>query len=182
MRHLAALALAALLGCASSASTVDTAGTPESVRIQGSGGAATITRITSNTAMTLYAATTLDSAWNALPAVFAALEIPVTTTQPREYTLGGESVKVRRSLGKVPLSRYLDCGQTAGNSPNADMYDVFLTVVTQLREDQKKGVAISTSVQGLARSPNLTNNTSTCASTGTLEQRIATLLRERVKG
>jgi hypothetical protein len=181
MRHLILLALTAVLGCAATTTMGGGGGVPETTRIEGASGVTSITRTTADDAVWLrYAPISLDSAWRALPAAYATLGIPVTTSDRATYTFGGVDVKVRRALAKMPLSRYVDCGR-APEGPKADMYEMLLTVVTQLRNDNAKGVAVATLVRASARSPSFTANEVTCASTGVLEQRIVALLTEGSK-
>lgn len=116
----------------------------------------------------------LEQAWAALPAVYELLEIPVSTVDPATKLLGNQALQARTRLGKVPLSRYLSCGQNSvTGTPNADSYAMTIRVLTQLQPGPDGGTRVSTLVDAYGRAQAFNNGDVTCGSTGVLEQQIA---------
>ena len=113
--------------------------------------------------------------WQALPAVYDSLGIPRTTIDPASHTIGNLGMQIRRQLGKVRLSKYLDCGN-AQQGPSADSYDVHLKVVTQLQEQPSGHTQVTTTVDGMAKPFMLSGEYSRCASTGEIELKVHKLL------
>ncbi|MEP7001695.1 MAG: hypothetical protein ABI969_14505, partial [bacterium] len=63
----------------------------------------------------------VGKAFHALPAAFEALAIPITDVDTVHHSLSNGGLKLRRQLGNVPLSRFIDCGTTQIGE-NADTY------------------------------------------------------------
>ena len=116
--------------------------------------------------------------WNALPAVYDSLGLPITDRNVQARTIGTSSLKLRRRLRSVPLSRYLDCGNTQG-SPSADSYDVLLTVTTRLAPSGDS-TAVITRVEALARPTFVSGEYVNCGSTRALEKRFFDILTAEV--
>ena len=114
----------------------------------------------------------IERAWAALPAAYAAVGVDYTTLDKRQWVIGNDALKVRRRLGGVALTRFLNCGGTDGN-PNAATYEVTLSVFTRLVPAGTGETTVSTSVQGTARSLSFNTGAVNCASTRGLEDRIA---------
>ena len=85
----------------------------------------------------------------------------------------------RARLGKAPLSRYLDCGNTQ-IGPNADSYDVFLTVMTTVSPEGASGATLTTIVDAQSRPVTFNQAYSRCSSKGGIEIRIADLVKARL--
>jgi hypothetical protein len=117
--------------------------------------------------------------WNALPAVYDSLSLPVTDRNAEARSIGTTSLKVRRRLGDVPLSRYLDCGDTQG-SPSANSYEVVLTVATRLTPDGDS-TAVATTVNALARPVFVSGEYVNCGSTRALEKRFFDILNVELR-
>jgi hypothetical protein len=116
----------------------------------------------------------------------AYAHVGLTPTSMRTDTreLGVTSAKLRRRLGEERLSRYLACGERMSGMPNADEYDVRLTVtsrVVTVPEDTARSV-LSTFVQANARPVSTGGAMVTCSSTGELERRLAKRVGEYVAG
>lgn len=177
MRSCAILAFAGLAACASShAPAATTSTTDERVRM---GGTQTGLRLSSSTvarADTLWMP--IDRVWKALPAVFAVLEVPIERFDAETNTIGNSSLKLYRRLGKVPLTRYLDCGSTQ-IGPNADSYEVALTVLTKLSRPpaDTSNTTVVTTVEALARPIQFRGDYVRCTSKGALEARLAEVLK-----
>jgi hypothetical protein len=174
MRSIALLSLAVLSACASSNATPSRV-EPESARISGTGiGTLTVTASGSENATTL--AFPIEQAWAVMPAVYDSLAIPVTTIDPATHVIANAGFKLRRQLGKIPLSRYINCGTTQ-IGPNADAYDVYLIVQTQVRPDPAGTTTVATTIEAMARPITFSQDYSRCSSTGALEARIASVAK-----
>ena len=120
-----------------------------------------------------------DAVWRIMPSVFDSLGVPVATIDPAGRVIGNPGYKTRQRLGKAPLSRYLDCGNTQ-IGPNADSYDVFLTVLTTVRANGAEGAALSTVVEAKARPVTYNQAYSNCSSKGGIERRITDVVNARL--
>lgn len=182
MRHAAAvsaLAALALAGCASSprsAPPVDHA--TETVRVSGVGvqPGATLSTVSSVTPGVAKVLAPIDRVWSVLPAVYDSLGIPVDRLDQARHIIGNTGFKLRRRLGGVSLTRYLDCGSAQGG-PSAETYEVTLSVLTELQPIEA-GTSAATVVQATARPVTFAGEPTGCTSKGPLEQRIATLIAE----
>jgi hypothetical protein len=172
--RLVPLALVALaVACASSGARQEpeSPGRPitQTVRIQGVG-----TLGTSPSAATGWSgavAYPIDRAWAVLPAVYDSLAIPITRRDAASRTVANDGFRTRQRLGRVALSRYLDCGNTQAG-PSADSYEVFLTVATQLRPDDAGGTVATTTVTATAKSIQFAQNVAQCTTKEELERRV----------
>lgn len=118
----------------------------------------------------------IELVWRALPKALDSLGITVNTADQTRYLIGAEATKVRQRLGKAPLSRYLDCGQ-AQIGPNADSYDVTLTVLVQLQKGIPGTTNVSTTVEATAKPIAYAQAPSECSSKGTLENALMAILQ-----
>lgn len=119
----------------------------------------------------------VDKAWAAYPTVFGELGIPPGIVDEKQHVFGNAGVKMRSSLGRQRLSKYLDCGSTAGMS-NADTYDVLVRVVSQVVPADAGLASLRTQVEATAHANAESGATVRCVSTGALEGRIAHMLSE----
>ena len=119
----------------------------------------------------------VDKAWSAYPTVFGELGIPPGIVDQKQHVFGNQGVKVRGSLARQRLSRYLECGTTAG-LPNADTYDVLVRVVSQVIPADAGLASLRTQVEGSAHSSGDSGSNVRCVSTGALEARIAHMMSE----
>lgn len=172
--------LCLLLGataCASSQHAAPSTGVAQQTfSIAGDAGAITVTKTV--TAQTTKLAGSVDDAWKALPQVLDSLGVRATLVDPAQHLVGVEQMKIRVNLGKTPLSRYLDCGQTQ-IGPNADSYEVLLTVKSRVTP-AAEGSQLSTIVDAVARPISFRQNYSSCSTTGLLETRIADAMKKRL--
>jgi hypothetical protein len=109
--------------------------------------------------------------WGVLPGVYESLGIKPTRHDDESMVIGVQNVIVRRRLGGEALSRALECGLDV-LGPNADYYEVHLTVMSMVRPASPSGSALDTRVSAWA-APNGVSTTVQCGSTGRLEGRIA---------
>jgi hypothetical protein len=134
MRRLTVISFAALAGCAAPASTGSTAPSPatplETVRVSGSVGGGTMTVDTHPTSgpTVMRIGFPVERVWNVLKAAFDSLAIPVSSIDPATHTMENSSLRVRRRLGDVSVSKYINCGNTQSANA-ADGYEIVLPAV-----------------------------------------------------
>lgn len=116
----------------------------------------------------------VDRAWALLPKAYESLGLPLTLSDPAAKVLGMQNVVIHKPIGGERLSRLLDCGVDV-NGPNADYYEVHLTVVSGLEKTDSAGSLLRTRVAAWAAPTGLSSSVR-CASTGRLEERIATAM------
>jgi len=113
-------------------------------------------------------------AFEALRAVYEELEIPIGTMDAAKGHIGNTDFWKTRTLGKVPLSTYLHCGESV-TGPAADNYRVYISLVSVIRSDGMGGSELETALAATARNMEGTAGTRVaCGSTGRLEDRIRT--------
>lgn len=173
MRPFVSLCLLCLAACASRTTGGSTART-ETVRVATTGTTVAIQSTSTTAPSTREVARAADALWAVLPAVYDSLGIPVAQRQPATRTLGNDGLRLRRRLGSVPLQRYLDCGR-GQDGPNAESYEVHLSVQTQVKPGARQTSHLSTIVQAQARPVNFSGEWVRCASRDMLEERIAEL-------
>ena len=180
MRRILILSLLAVSACSGSRNKPATIERPETVRIvTGTGIGKSISTATTDMPAVLTVKAPIDAVWQALPRVYAAIPIPIEHLDHTKLLLGNPNLKLRGKLGKVPLSRYLDCGSTQGG-PSADSYEIQLSVLTQAQPADSASTIVSTAVQGLARPINFTGDYMRCATTAGLETHIGKLLMQEL--
>jgi hypothetical protein len=181
MTRLTVLLLGVAACASSSSSTTPATSAPQSVRVSGGGGSATGTRI--DPSLAPHATTVafpVEDIWRFLPFVWDSLGIPKVSIDPKSHTLSNGGMKIRQRLGKTPLSRFIDCGQTQ-IGPNADSYEVFLTVTSQVVSAGTGQSTIATVVEAAAKPLNFNQEYSRCSTRGELEDRIAKGIKGQFK-
>lgn len=170
-----------LAGCSASQSEL-----PDSPRSQRTitdiesieGGTYTVEQIIESNIRRATLAGTPDAAWSALPGVLQELGVPVTMVDPRARILGTRDNRVRR-IGESRPSRYLDCGSGLAGQ-YANIYDVYLTLVTQVFPAEEGSFEVRTQLEAAAKDAAHSNNPVRCTSKGVLEAEIVEGLRARV--
>jgi hypothetical protein len=109
-----------------------------------------------------------------------SLKVPLGRVDPTLRVVGNESFKIRQRLGKTSLSRYFDCGSTQ-IGPNADSYDVMVTVLAQLESTGAESTRISTTVQAMAKPITFNQEYAQCSSKGELESKLLGFLRAELQ-
>lgn len=171
MRRLALLTLIGAAACASSTS-IPVASHPTSIPIVGSD-----VRITANDApYTTTFAFSVERVWRTLPVAFDSLGLPLTVMDAKQHLIGNQGVKLRQQLGGVPLSKYMDCGH-AQNVASADSYEVFLSLVATVQSNANGGADLVTTMEAAARPLTYAQDYSRCSTSGTLQNRLAALVR-----
>ena len=183
MRRALSMSAILLSACASSQGSSAPPMPDQTFRIPASsGGASTTLAITSSTTSSVKSVpATAERIWSVLPAVYESLGIPITDRDPAARTIGNTSYKVRRRLGDVPLSRYLDCGSTQG-APSAESYEIVLSVTTGLQAGTSDSTRVSITVSAMGRPVFLSAEYVRCGSTGGLEKRFFETLNSKLRG
>lgn len=121
----------------------------------------------------------LDSVWAVLPDVWKSLGLTVEGVSSRDHRLQSGMMRIRRQLGGVSLSRYIECGRTTlGQS--ADIYFIALTVETVANGTEGQ-VLVQSSLNVTGEGTGNGGTVVRCSTTGELERRIAERVTIRLK-
>jgi hypothetical protein len=120
----------------------------------------------------------VDKAWAAVPAVYGEIGIEPTLVDSKQHVFGNAGANYRRRLGSQRMSRYFDCGSTAGIS-NADDYDLLIRVITQIIPAEGGLSAVRTQAEATGHATATSGQVVRCASTGALEERIAHMVSDQ---
>jgi len=118
-----------------------------------------------------------DSVWRQLPGVFLELDIEPTTVDQKDHVIANMSFTVRRSLGGVRLSRYVDCGRNISGAA-ADQLQILMTLMVQVVADSSQTSTLRSQVQAHGVAEGVSGTQVACASTGALEERIARMVND----
>jgi len=169
------LSVAALSACSSNP-PIGGAPAPETIRVSGAG---SVTVTSNATAGVSIVAAPIARVWRLLPMVYDSVGLRVATLDSARHLIANGDTKLRRQLGGVPLSRFLDCGQTQIGY-NADSYEVVLTVQTQLQSDPSGATTVRTLVTAVSKPVAFSQEYSNCSSTGKLESRVSDVIRAKL--
>jgi hypothetical protein len=181
MRTATLLLLLPLAACASGGAGSTATPASQTVTVVGSEGGTSLTMPGNNSSTVRTLTFGMDQVWRALPFVFDSIGIPVGTLDPAKRTIGNSGFKIRSRLKGVPLSRYIDCGNSTQIGPNADAYDVNITMFAELHAADAGGTAVSTTIDIVARPATFAQEYSHCASKGLLETRFFDILKARLE-
>lgn len=120
----------------------------------------------------------VDKAWAAIPTVFGELGIDPNVIDSKQHVYGNAGTNYRRRIGTQRLSRYFDCGTTAGIA-NADEYDILVRVITQIIPAEADLSALRTQIEATGHATAVSGQVVRCASTGALEERIAHMVGDQ---
>lgn len=176
MRALVVALSVAVVSACSSNPPIGGAPAPETIRVSGTG---SVTVTSNATAGVSIVAGSIAKVWRLLPMVYDSVGLHVATLDPARHLIGNGDTKLRRQLGGVPLSRFLDCGQTQIGY-NADSYEVVLTVQTQLQSDSSGATTVRTLVTAMSKPIAFSQDYSACSSTGKLEARVSDVIRAKL--
>ena len=180
--RIAGFALLMLAACTSAPNTPpDPATRPNDVRVAGAGGGIRGSAMRVNpsydvTFDTVHA--TVDRVWAALPAIYTALSIPLTTADPNTLRFGNEGMKIRRRLGETQLIKLLDCGRSQIGE-NADSYEIVMSVLTTLQRLDAQTTRVSTAIEASGKPIQFAGAETRCRTKGELERQISLALRAR---
>lgn len=175
---LSAVSAALLLGACASSGSGPTPARP-ATQTMGSADVGMITVTNATTADVSHLPYSVDAVWRIMPSVFDSVGVPITLLDQASHSIGNQGYKLRGRLGKVTLSRLLDCGNTQ-IGPNADTYDVYMSVVTTIQAEGASGAKLSTVVDAKARPITYNQGYSNCSSRGGIEIKIADLVKARL--
>jgi hypothetical protein len=170
--------LAVLSACSSANTTIGGATTPETVRVSGPGGGAIRVTPTAD-ADVAEVPYPIAEVWHILPMAYDSVGLKIAAADQATRIVGTGNQKVRRQIGGVPLSKYIDCGNTQIGA-SADSYDIVLTVRTQLRSDNPNGTSVRTVVEAMGKPVAFSQEYSQCGSTGRLEKRLAEVIQAKL--
>ena len=120
-----------------------------------------------------------DAVFRVLPSLFDSLGVTVNTLDPARRQIGNNGFKIRQRLGKAILSTLLDCGASQ-IGPNADGYDVYMSVMTTVTPNGAGSSRLATLVEAQARPVTFNQAYNRCTSKGNLEQRLTDLVTRRL--
>jgi len=119
--------------------------------------------------------------WEALPAVLTDLGLDLNFREPATRRVGTCYQKIRLRLAGDLLSTFLECGDSRG-MPNADRFEVALTVLTTVMPTGANTSKIYTFVLGVGtEAAGSTRDRLWCFSKGALEERIRNRVEERTR-
>lgn len=116
----------------------------------------------------------------AVAEVYRALGLPLNFADQAALQLGGTVLRLGTVDGKL-RSAWLDCGRGPTAQPNADLYDVTLTIASRVVAVEP-GSTVETVLRAHADPRDVTADRLPCNSLRTIEPRIAELVRERTGG
>jgi hypothetical protein len=120
--------------------------------------------------------------WQALALVHHQLELPIAEANAREGVMRSGRFRAPRRIDGQRLATFLDCGSTM-TGLRTENSDVYVEMTSVVREGADGSSRVATSVLATARNREGTSTAAVpCTSTGALEKRVATLLRERLGG
>jgi len=177
MRLITILTLVCLSACASSP-TIGAGRSTETVR--GITGTPGISMAPSSSESAANVALPLDQIWRVMPAVYQSLGVALTTLDQKTHVIGNEGFKIRKQLGGVDLSKYIECGTTQ-IGPNADSYEVHFTLLTQLLAGPGGTTTVTTTLQAASRPLSFAQDYSRCSSKGVLEPKIVQMISAKLQ-
>ena len=178
------LACFVLLGaCSGNSPAPDVSITPVSARVTTSTGAGVVnlSRSVETVGVPVAVNASPDSVFAALVATYKDLGIAPALLDPARRLAGNELFRARRRLGGAPMQNYVDCGGNLGQA-HAETYDMELGVVSYVSPAAGGNSTITTTLSAAGSDPMFGKDRQMqCASTGELERRIVTMVRERLK-
>lgn len=144
----------------------------------GSGIAVTTANLDNN--VRLLSTGTVAQVWSVLPQVYEELGIPLTIKNDQQRVIGNEGWRTRRSIARVPMQRYLDCGRS-GTIENAETYNINMSILTTVTANAGGGSVVGTTIVATGRNPITSSSQEVrCASQGDLEIRIRDMVQAKV--
>lgn len=178
------LILCGVVACASTQAPATVAPPAQTVRVTGSSGTGTAVNTSTRTAATYDVRidtlpVKLDLVWKALPSVYTGLEIPINTLDNTKNMVGNGGIKLYRRVGPNQLTKLLDCGRTQ-IGPNADSYEIIMSVITTLAKADSASTVVYTNVEASGQPMNYAGGQTRCRTRGELEKQILLMLRTRL--
>lgn len=181
MRWLALVPLAAVVACSARTPGTTPPSRTETLVVASSAGSVTaVTTVATDRPLAYPLKYTKDQVWRVLPAVFDSLGIPVNELDAGRHRIGNSAFRLRRRLGTTPLQHYIDCGAAQGG-PNAETYEVALTVFTEVVAGEEESSVVSTVVQANARPISFAGDWVRCTTKGRLEGKVAEIAAAKLQ-
>ena len=139
----------------------------------GGGGTASITMTHDDVGQSHLLASPPQRVMAALPAAFDSVGVRPSLIDPATRTVGNTAFKVHARIKGVPLSRYIDCGMSTQIGPNADSYDVVISLVAQVRPAEGGASSLVIGFEAMGKPATFAQDYSRCATKGALESRLA---------
>jgi hypothetical protein len=180
MRAIALVSCLSFVACATANQPAGSPSPSETVRV-GGGAGGTMTSELHPTINQIGATVpfTIDRTWPAVRSAYDSLALPVAAFDPATHTLATTTLRLRRRLGEVPLSRYINCGNTQGGQ-SADSYEIQLSVQTMLQAADEGTTRVLSTVTAQGRPITLSGEYTRCTSTGNLERAVAAIAAARL--
>jgi hypothetical protein len=170
-------------GCASrpASSTPDVIQTLRPVDTGASGlQGSSLRSVTEDFVRTAAVEATPDEVWRVLPAVYEEFKLPVGTLVTAERRIASANARFRERVAGERAARIVSCGTASDGREAADSYELTLDIVTVATPLEGGRTDVKSVVSGMAK-PVFTNGEAVrCASTGRLEERIATAVRTKL--
>lgn len=168
--------LSSSVGCASTQSALAAEPTTRTLAVTETG---RITASATDADRTSFEATP-DQVFAVLAASFADIGIEATVVDAKARRAGNPSLQLTRTLGKTPLSLYLECGTTLLGR-RADNDRILLTMSATAAPAASGGTQLVTRVTATARSMSGSSSGSLdCGSTGRLERALQDAVTQRL--
>ena len=173
-------------GCASSpksATTTDVIQTqrPVETGATGSGVPATLLRgVTEDFVRKTTIDAPPDAVWGVLPSIYEEFKLPVNTMVSTERRIASQQGRYRERVAGERAARIVSCGTSSDGREAADSYELSLDVATTVAAAADGGTELRTVVSGSAKPVFTSGEPVRCASTGRLEERLATAARAKL--
>lgn len=122
---------------------------------------------------------TAELVFTSLPAIYEKLGVAVTSMVTKDRMLGNPDLRARARLGGLPLRRLFDCGGTTGE-PNADTFQLTISVSSEVKDNGDGSSVLSTLVQATGRPVQFGGGDVRCTTTGELERQIEQQVKFRL--
>lgn len=120
--------------------------------------------------------------WQALALVHRQLGLPIAEANAKERVMRSGRFRAPRRIDGLRLATFFDCGSTM-TGLRTENSDVYVEMTSVVRDGAVGSSRVATSVIATARIRDGTSTTAVpCTSTGALEERVVTRLRERLAG
>ncbi|HYC51904.1 MAG TPA: hypothetical protein VEB19_12400 [Gemmatimonadaceae bacterium] len=184
MRASLLLLSAVVVACAPRNTPPEVAPPAQTVRVTGAMGTGTAVNSSTRTSGTYDVridtiAVKLDQVWKTLPAVYGALEIPISEFDAEKNLVGNGGMKVYRRLGQNQLTKILDCGRTQIGQ-NADSYEIIMSVITTLAKVDSASTVVYTNIEASGQPMNYAGGQTRCRTKGELEKQLMLMLESRL--
>jgi hypothetical protein len=175
------IVLLALAGACASGGSPGGPSTTQSVTITGASGGTSAISITQEAQVHNQSVPApITKVWSLLPGVFDSIGILPTSIDPATHTISNTAFKVHGRLKGVPLSRYIDCGNSTQIGPSADVYDVVMSIGAVAKPDDARNTDVALVFEAVGRPATFSQDYSRCSTTGALEKRFSEILLRQV--